>query len=60
MEKSIIVLRNGGHAAEYENWAYGENVMTTVNVYEYLGIYLSTRLTFLVRWKTYDTARIEA
>jgi hypothetical protein len=47
LEKSnIIVFRNGGYLAEGERWSYGNNTITTVNMYKYLGIYLSTRLSF--------------
>ena len=45
-KSNIIVFRNGGHIASCKKWVYGENVMTVVNQYKYLGIYLSTRLTF--------------
>ena len=45
-KSNIIVFRTGGHIAPCEKWVYGENVMTVVNQYKYLGIYLSTRLTF--------------
>ena len=45
-KSNIVVFRNGGHIASCEKWVYGENVMTVVNQYKYLGIYLSTRLTF--------------
>ena len=44
-KSNIIVFRNGGHIALCEKWVDGENVMTVVNQYKYLGIYLSTRLT---------------
>ena len=45
-KSNIIVFRNGGHTASCEKWGYGKNVMPVVNQYKYLGIYLSTRLTF--------------
>ena len=45
-KSNIIVFRNGGHIASCEKGVYGENVMTVVNQYKYLGIYLYTRLTF--------------
>ena len=44
-KSNIIVFRNGGHTASCEKWVYGKNVMTVVNQYKYLCIYLSTRLT---------------
>ena len=43
---NIIVFRNSGHTASCEKWMYGENVMTVVNQYKYLGIYFFTCLTF--------------
>jgi uncharacterized protein YacL (UPF0231 family) len=47
LEKSnIVVFRNGGHLAATERWKYGEHVMTVVNMYKYLGVFLSTRLSF--------------
>ena len=46
MDKSnIVVFRNGGHIAWNENWFYGQSLISVVNVYKYLGICLSTRLT---------------
>ena len=45
LDKSNII-RNDGYIASCEKWVYGENVMTVVNQYKCLGIYLSTRLTF--------------
>lgn len=47
LDKSdIVVFRNGGHVAESERWVYGASGMKVVNVYKYLGIFLSTRLSF--------------
>jgi hypothetical protein len=47
LEKSnIVVYRNGGHLAANESWHYGDNVLVVVNAYKYLGIFLSTRLSF--------------
>ena len=43
---NIIVFRNGDHIASCEKWVYSENVMAVVHQYKYLGIHLSTRLTF--------------
>ena len=45
-KSNVIVFRNGSHIASCECWVYSENLMTIVNVYKHLGIYLSTRLTF--------------
>ena len=47
MSKSnIIVFRNGGYLSAREHWSLDGNVMPVVNVYKYLGIYFSTRLSF--------------
>ena len=47
MSKSnIIVFRKGGYLAARERWTYNGIVMPVVNVYKYLGICFSTRLSF--------------
>ena len=47
MSKSnIIVFRKGGYLARREQWTYNGVLMPVVNVYKYLGIYFSTRLSF--------------
>ncbi|WP_419588314.1 hypothetical protein, partial [Thiolapillus sp.] len=47
MDKSnIVVFRNGGHLALREKWFFGDQILEIVNKYKYLGIYLTTRLTF--------------
>jgi hypothetical protein len=43
---SIIVFRKGGYLAARERWYYGNERVLVVNAYKYLGIYLSTRLSF--------------
>ena len=45
-KSNIVVFRNGGHIAWNEKWFYGQSLISVVNVYKYLGICLSTRLTF--------------
>ena len=45
-KSNIVVFRNGGHIAAGEKWMYNNNEVEVVNMYKYLGIYLSTRLTF--------------
>ena len=45
-KSNIIVFRKGGYLAERERWTYGDSLMPVVNVYKYLGIYFSTRLSF--------------
>ena len=52
MSKSnIIVFRKGGYLSARERWFYDGNVMPVVNVYKYLGVYFSTRLSFVVACK---------
>lgn len=47
MDKSnVIVFRNGGILAAAEKWMYDGLNMKVVNVYKYLGIMLSTRLSY--------------
>eukprot|EP00745_Piridium_sociabile_P040709 TRINITY_DN7896_c0_g1_i1.p1 TRINITY_DN7896_c0_g1~~TRINITY_DN7896_c0_g1_i1.p1 ORF type:complete len:546 (-),score=34.17 TRINITY_DN7896_c0_g1_i1:81-1496(-) len=46
-EKSkIVIFRNGGHIASREKWFYGSVRLEIVNQYKYLGIILSSGLTF--------------
>ena len=45
-KSNIVVFRNGGHLAQNEKWTYGREPMEVVNMYKYLGIVLSTRLSF--------------
>ena len=45
-KSNIVVFRNGGHFGWNEKWFYGRSLVSVVNVYKYLGICLSTRLTF--------------
>ena len=48
MNKSnIIVFRKGGYLGARERWIYDGVVMPAVNVYKYLGIYFTTRLSFV-------------
>ena len=47
MQKSnIIVFRKGGHLSKWERWTYNGSVLPVVNMYKYLGIYFTTRLSF--------------
>ena len=47
LEKSnIIVFRNGGYLSLNEKWFYGRTKMNVVNMYKYLGVILSTKLSF--------------
>ena len=45
-KSNIIVFRKGGYLGEKEKWSYDGKMMPVVNVYKYLGIFLSTRLSF--------------
>jgi len=47
LEKSnIVVFRNGGFLARNENWYFGTAKLSVVNMYKYLGVCLTTRLSF--------------
>ena len=50
-KSNIIVFRNGGHIALCEKWKYDDSPLKIVNVYKYLGVYLSARLSFFHAWK---------
>ena len=41
---SIIVFRKGGHLSRHERWTYGDVELEVVNLYKYLGIALTTKL----------------
>jgi hypothetical protein len=48
LEKSnIVVFRKGGYLAAREKWLYDGNILPVVNAYKYLGIFFSTRLSFV-------------
>ena len=50
MNKSNIIVffsRKGGYLGARERWIYDGVVMPAVNVYKYLGIYFTTRLSFV-------------
>ena len=52
MNKSnIIVFRKGGYLGARERWLYDGIKMPVVNIYKYLGIYFSTRLSFVAACK---------
>ena len=42
----IVVFRNGGHLALNEKWCFGNEELEVVNMYKYLGVHFTTRLTF--------------
>jgi len=45
-KSSIVVFRNGGYLAKCEKWYYKGSRLEVVNAYKYLGVWLSTRLSF--------------
>ena len=45
-KSNIVVFRNGGHIAWNNKWFYGQSLVSVANAYKYLGICLSTSLTF--------------
>ena len=45
-KSNIIVFRKGGYLGEKEKWFYDGKIMPVVNAYKYLGIYLTTKLSF--------------
>eukprot|EP00745_Piridium_sociabile_P022013 TRINITY_DN34072_c0_g1_i3.p1 TRINITY_DN34072_c0_g1~~TRINITY_DN34072_c0_g1_i3.p1 ORF type:complete len:362 (+),score=-8.76 TRINITY_DN34072_c0_g1_i3:191-1276(+) len=47
MDKSnIVIFRKGGYLAGREKWYYGNRKISVVNAYKYLGLYVSTKLSF--------------
>eukprot|EP00745_Piridium_sociabile_P006919 TRINITY_DN14433_c0_g1_i2.p1 TRINITY_DN14433_c0_g1~~TRINITY_DN14433_c0_g1_i2.p1 ORF type:complete len:494 (+),score=25.16 TRINITY_DN14433_c0_g1_i2:66-1484(+) len=46
-KSNIIVFRKGGYLGVRERWLYDGKIMPVVNVYKYLGILFSTRLSFV-------------
>ena len=46
-KSNIIVFRKGGYIGARERWTYSGVVMPVVNVFKYLGIYFTTRLSFV-------------
>ena len=43
---NIVIFRNGGYIAKREKWFYNGQNITIVNSYKYLGLFLTTRMTF--------------
>ncbi|MEW8546871.1 MAG: reverse transcriptase domain-containing protein [Candidatus Thiodiazotropha sp.] len=53
MDKTnIIVFRNGGYLRSYEKWFFGDIPVKVVTYYKYLGLVLSSRLSWYVCQKT--------
>ena len=48
MSKSnVVVFRKGGYLGARERWTYDSVVLPVVNVYKYLGILFSSKLSFI-------------
>ena len=45
-KSNVVVFRKGGYLGRFENWTFDGSVMPVVNAYKYLGLYLSTKLSF--------------
>ena len=43
---NIVIFRNGGYIAKKEVWYYDGQSFFVVNSYKYLGLFLTTRMTF--------------
>ena len=43
---NIVIFRNGGYIAKKEIWYYDGQSISVVNSYKYLGLFLTTRMTF--------------
>jgi hypothetical protein len=50
-KSNIVVFRNGGYLGKRERWFFQGELMPVVNAYKYLGIYFSTRLSFVAGCK---------
>ena len=47
MDKTkIVVFRKGGYLGAREKWYYGTSAVSVVNAYKYLGLFVSTKLSF--------------
>ena len=45
-KSNIVVFRKGGYLGRFENWTFDGSAMPVVNAYKYLGLYMSTKLSF--------------
>ena len=48
----VIVFRNGGYLRRYEKWFYGESQLQVTTYYKYLGLVVSSRLSWYMCQKT--------
>ena len=46
-KSNIIVFRKGGYLGARGRWTYSGVGLSVVNVYKYLGLYFTTRLSFV-------------
>lgn len=49
---NVIVFRNGGYLRRYEKWFYGDTKLKVVTYYKYLGLVISSRLSWYMCQKT--------
>lgn len=47
----IIVFRNGGHLSKWERWMFGNVEVEVTNLYKYLGMTFTTRLSLNIGWQ---------
>ena len=45
-KSNIVIFRNGGYISKKEKWHYIGHDINIVNTYKYLGLFLTTRMTF--------------
>ena len=43
---NIVIFKNGGYIAKKKVWYYDGQSISVVNSYKYLGLFLTTRMTF--------------
>jgi len=46
-KSNIVVFRKGGYLGQRERWTYEGNIIEVVNACKYLGMFLSTKLSFV-------------
>ncbi len=52
LKTKVVVFRNGGYLRSYEKWFYGDSLLETVSYYKYLGLNISSRLSWFMTQKT--------
>ena len=45
-KSNVVVFRNGGFLASTDKWYFGSTMLTAVNMYKYLGMILTSRMSF--------------